>query len=167
MIIDAVLRKLGDLERSVADLYGWWAETLADDSEVASAFFRMAVEEKRHASLVDYQKRMLQQDPTLSVDVDADLGEIDAALAKVRALRAAPGRPAAADALREALALERSVAESHYRNALTQANPAVARLLSALGGEDKAHVARLEELVRRRGPGGAAQGGEGDPGARP
>jgi hypothetical protein len=151
MIIDAVLRKLGDLERSVADLYGWYAEVLPDDTEVASAFFRMAVEEKRHANLVDYQKRMLQQDPTLSVDVPVDLAEIDAALAKARELRAAPGHPAAADALREALLLERSVAESHYRNALTQANPAVGRLLSALGGEDKLHVARLEELARRRG----------------
>lgn len=150
MIIDAVLRKLGDLERSVADLYGWYAEVLPDDSEVASAFFRMAGEEKRHASLVDYQKRMLQQDPKLSVDVPVDLAEIDAALAKARELRAAP-HPTAADALREALLLERSVAESHYRNALTQANPAVGRLLSALGGEDKVHVARLEELARRRG----------------
>lgn len=159
MIIDAVLRKLGDLERSVADLYGWWAETLADDSEVASAFFRMAAEEKRHAGLVDYQKRMVQQDPKLSIDVEADLAEIDAALAKVRGLRAAPGRPAAAEALREALFLERSVAESHYRNALTQANPTVARLLSALGGEDKVHVARLEDLARRRGLEGAAPDG--------
>ena len=151
MIIDVVLRKLGDLERSVADLYGWWAETLADDSEAASVFFRMAAEEKRHAGLVDYQKRIVQQDTTLSVDVEVDLDEIDAALAKVRGLRAAPGCPAAAEALREALLIERSVAESHYRNALTQANPAVARLLSALGGEDKVHVARLEELARRRG----------------
>ena len=151
MIIDAVLRKLGDLERSVADLYGWWAETLADDSEVASAFFRMAAEEKRHAGLVDYQKRMVQQDSTLSVDVAVDLAEIDAALARVRELRSAPGSPAAAEALRAALLLERSAAESHYRNALMQANPAVARLLSALGGEDKVHVERLEELARRRG----------------
>ena len=151
MIIDAVLRKLGDLERSVADLYGWYAEVLADDAEVASAFSRMAAEEKRHASLVDYQKRMVQQDTSLSVDVAVDLAEIDTALARVRALRAEAGRPAAGEALREALLLERSVAESHFRNTLAQANPAVARLLSALGGEDKAHVARIEDLARRRG----------------
>lgn len=150
MIIDAVLRKLGDLERSVADLYSWYAEVLGDDAEAASAFFRMAAEEKRHASLVDYQKRMLQQDATLSVDVPADLSEVEAALGRVRALRAAPS-PSAADALRESLLLERSVAESHYRNALAQANPAVGRLLSALGAEDRVHVARLEELARRRG----------------
>ena len=94
MIIDAVLRKLGDLERSLADLYSWYAEVLEDDAEIASTFFRMAAEEKRHANLVDYQKRMLQQDATLSVDVPADLAEIEAALDRVRALRAAT-RPAA------------------------------------------------------------------------
>jgi rubrerythrin len=151
MIIDAVLRKLGDLEKSAADLYAWYAEVLEGDAEVASAFFRMAAEEKRHAGLVDYQKRMVQQDAALSVDVAVDLAEIDGVLAKVRELRAVSERPTAVEALRGALVLERSAAEGHFRNALAQANPAVARLLTALGGEDKVHVARLEELARRRG----------------
>ncbi len=151
MMIDTVLRKLGDLERSLAELYARYAEVLADDPEIATAFFRMAAEEKRHAGLVEYQKRMVQQDPKLSVEVSIDVVQIEEALARVRALRAATGRPTVEEALREALLLESGAAESHYRNALTQANPGIARLLSALGGEDRAHVARLVELARRRG----------------
>jgi rubrerythrin len=166
MNVDAALRKLGDLERSLADLYAWYAEALAGDAEVSSAFCRMASEEKRHAGLVEYQRRMVQQDATLSVDVAIDLAQIEAALAKGRELRAAPVPPTAEEALREALLLERSAAESHYRNALTQANPKIARLLSALGGEDKVHAARLEELARRRGIEDAAPSAGGTADAR-
>ena len=36
MHIDAVLRKLGELERSLADLYGLWSEVFAADEEAAT-----------------------------------------------------------------------------------------------------------------------------------
>lgn len=153
MIIDAALRKLGDLERSLADLYGWYAEAFASDPELAFVFFKMASEEKGHASLVEYQKRIVRGNAALSVDVEIDDAGIEAALSKVKELRSAATRPTVGDALRETILLEKSAAESHSRNALRQANPEIARLLDALGSEDKLHLARVEELARRRGIG--------------
>lgn len=151
MHIDAVLRKLGELERSLADLYGWWSELFVADEEAAFVFFKMKGEEKAHAGLVDYQRKLVQNSPTLSVDVRFDLTEVEAALARAKALRSAAVPPTVAEALGEALRIERSAAESHCRNALKLANPGIARLLDALGGEDKLHVARLVELAERRG----------------
>ena len=151
MHIDAVLRKLGELERSLADLYGSWSEVFAADEEAAFVFFKMKGEEKAHAGLVDYQRKLVQNSPALSVDVQLDLTEVDAALARAKALRTAAVPPTVAEALTEALRIERSAAESHCRNALKLANPGVARLLDALGGEDELHVARLADLAARRG----------------
>lgn len=153
MIIDAVLRKLGDLERSLAELYGWYAEAFVSDPEIAFVFFKMASEEKGHASLVEYQKRIVRGNAALSVDVEIDDAGIEAALSRVRELRAAATRPTVEEAVRETLLLERTAAESHCRNALRQANPEIARLLDALGGEDKLHVERVEALARKRGIG--------------
>ncbi|MBK6406933.1 MAG: hypothetical protein IPF66_18980 [Holophagales bacterium] len=151
MNIDAALRKLGDLERSLAELYLWYSEVFSSDPEAAFAFFKMASEEKGHASLVEYQRRMVQKTSAHSFDLDIDLGSIEAALEKVKVLRASPGIPTVDDALRETLLMERSAAESHYRNALKSANPEIGRLLDALGGEDRLHVTRVSELARRRG----------------
>ncbi len=151
MHIDAVLRKLGELERSLADLYGSWSDAFADDEEAAFVFFKMKGEEKAHAGLVDYQRKLVQNSPALSVDVPFDLTEVEAAIGRVKVLRAATVPPTVDAALSEALRIERSAAESHCRNALKLASPGVARLLDALGGEDKLHVARLVDLAGRRG----------------
>ncbi len=151
MHIDAVLRKLGELERSLADPYGWWSEVFAGDEEAAFVFFKMKGEEKAHAGLVDYQRKLVQNSPSLSVDVELDLSEVEAALARVKALRRIAVPPTVAEAFGEALWIERSAAESHCRNALKLANPGIGRLLDALGVEDKLHVARLVELAERRG----------------
>lgn len=151
MHIDAVLRKLGELERSLAELYGWWSEVFASDEEAAFVFFKMKGEEKAHAGLVDYQRKLVQNSPALSVEVEFDMTEVDAAVARAKALRRPEAAPTVAEALVEALRMERSAAESHCRNALKLANPGIARLLDALGGEDKLHVSRLVDLAKRRG----------------
>lgn len=151
MHIDAVLRKLGELERSLADLYGSWSELFAADEEAAFVFFKMTGEEKAHAGLVDYQRKLVQNSPALSVDVQFDLTEVEAVLARAKTLRKTTVPPTVAEALGEALRIERSAAESHCRNALKLASPGVARLLDALGAEDKLHVARLADLAARRG----------------
>ena len=150
MVIDEVLRKLGRLESSLSELYAWYSEVFEKDPEIAFAFFKMSAEEKGHASLVDYQKRMAQPEAALDTDVPIDVAEIESALGAVKRLRAPATPPTVAEPLRETLLLERSAAECHYKNALKEANPKLAGLLHALGGEDRLHVARIEEIARRR-----------------
>lgn len=151
MIIDTVLRTLADLERALGDLYAWYSEVLSPDAEAVYVFLRMAREEKAHARLVDYQRRLLQKDPSLSIDVDVDLKGLGALVAKAKALRAGSSRtPTVEEALRETLALEMSAAEVHYRHALGKARPEVARLLTVLGEEDWLHVERVQDMARLR-----------------
>ena len=161
MNVDTVLRRLGDLERSLADLYEWYAEVFASDPEAVYVFLKMFREEMGHVRRVDYHRRLLQKDPALPVDVDIDVAEIDGILQKAVALRGVRPNPTLEDAIRTALDLEMTAAESFYRNARRQASPAVARLLAVLGGEDKDHVGRLREMARFRGiptPGPGASG---------
>ena len=72
-------------------------------------------------------------------------------MARAKSLRRAAVPPSVEEALAEALRIEQSAAESHCRNALKLVSPGVARLLDALGGEDRLHVARLVDLAARRG----------------
>jgi rubrerythrin len=151
MNVEAVFRPLSDLEKSLADLYAQWAAVFDTDREAAFLFVKMANEEKGHASLVDYQRRVIQKNPKLSGDVEADLGVIESALEEIRALRESPNPPTLAEAVKIALQLESSAAESHYKNALRNANVELERLLNCLGGEDRGHLERLKAFARSRG----------------
>ena len=151
MNVEAVFRPLSDLEKSLADLYAQWAAVFDSDREAAFLFVKMANEEKGHASLVDYQRRVIQKSPKLSGEVDADLRLIESALQEVRALRESPTPPTLTEAVALALHLETSAAESHYRNALRSANPELERLLNCLGGEDRTHLDRLKAFAKARG----------------
>lgn len=151
MIIDTVLRQLGELERELAVLYEWYADALGNDPEAVYVFLRMAREEKGHARLVDYQRRLLQKDPSLSIEVAVDLSALEALTEKVRALHSKPAKlPTVEEALRETFTIEMTAAELHYRHALGRVKPEVARLLEALGEEDSLHLERIQEMVRHR-----------------
>jgi rubrerythrin len=149
--VEAAFRLLSDMESAIGDLYTEWAAAFDEDREAALLFKRMATEEAGHARLVEYQRRMIRKNPTLSSDVDMDLGVIAAALQEVRALRESSRPPAVADAVRIALRLETSVAESHYRNSVRKVHVEMEQLLSSLGGEDKAHFDRLKAFAKARG----------------
>ena len=151
MNVEAVFRPLSDLEKAIGDLYAQWAAVFDGDREAAFLFVKMANEEKGHASLVDYQRRVVQRNPNVSGDVDIDLRAIEAALAEVQGLRDSASPPTLVEAVQIALRIETSAAESHDRNAIRQANPELERLLSCLGGEDRMHLERLKIFARSRG----------------
>jgi rubrerythrin len=150
MKIDAAFRPLTELERSLAELYGAWAEAYEGDREAAFVFFKMSSEEKGHAALIDYARRFVQKDPKLGGDVDIDLSLVQGMINKVRVLRENGAPPSVEKALEIALELESSAAESHYKSALKQVNPEMERLLRCLGGEDQAHLGRLKEFAVKR-----------------
>lgn len=151
MNVAAVFRPLSDLEKSMADLYSQWASVFDDDREAAFLWVKMANEERGHAALVDYQRRVVQKNPLLSIDVDLDMSIVDAALAELTSLREATQPPTLAEAVATALRLETSAAESHFRNAVREVNPELNRLLSCLGSEDRGHLDRLRKFAASRG----------------
>ncbi len=87
MKIESMFRPLAELERALSELYGMFSESFASDPELAFVFFKMSAEEKGHASLVEYQRRMVQKNQGLSTDVECDLAVVHEMIERVRALR--------------------------------------------------------------------------------
>ncbi len=151
MEIQALLRPLEELEKGMQALYEWLAETYAADREAARVFFRLAMDEKRHAAMVEHLRRLARQNPCLFPAIDASLDEVARCLAACRALRGNGSPPSLQLAIQAAVNLENAAAESHYRQAVGAAVPEVAQLLQALGEADRLHGAALTRLAAARG----------------
>ena len=153
MHVDEVLSRIGAVESSLADLYGWYAEALASDDEAAGVFSSMSEEETKHAGLVEFSRQLARSDTAYSPEVEIDMSGTAMVLARAGELRNGPAPPTVDEAIRQTLWLEMSTAEDHSRNrtSLKRTNPGLARLLRALASEDRVHFARVMELARRRG----------------
>ncbi len=138
------------MERSLAELYGSWAKVFDSDREAAFVFYKMSIDEKGHANLVDFQRRFAQRNPKLIREVDVDLAGILRTTTRVRAFLKENPSPSLDVAVALALEFEKSAAEAHFRNALKQANPEMERLLGCLGGEDRQHLTRLTDFAEKR-----------------
>ena len=135
----------------MGELYSHWSDHFEGDREAAFLWAKMAGEERGHATLVDYQRRVVQKNPLLSGNVDVDLELMVRVQAEVTALRGSSPQPTLAEAVAFAVRLETSAAESHYRNATKSLNPELQRLLSNLGSEDRGHLDRLKSFAASRG----------------
>ena len=151
MDVQQILRPLQQFEEKLGELYAWLAGVHAADAEVASAFRRLALDERSHAAQVEYQRRLVRQNPRLFNEVALDLAEVFAGLDRIEKIRANLEPPGADEAIRIALELESSAADYHYRNAIAQLDPDMARLLGSLGRADRQHYETLLELAQDRG----------------
>jgi hypothetical protein len=153
MLVDEVLSQIGAVESSFADLYKWYSEILASDSEVARVFHLMSEEEKGHAGLVAHSRLLARSDSASSGEIEIDAAWIHPILETVNTLRNRAEPPVADEAIQKALWLEMRTAEDHSkgRSTLKKKHPILARLLKALASEDKLHFARVMNLARRRG----------------
>lgn len=151
MHVQAAFNELEHFEVEIAKLYGWLAQVYAHDIEAAVVFFRMHLEEKSHASLVRFQRRLARQNPKLFGDVDLDLGILRDTRGIVHALQADPNAPDLRTAVRAAFQIEISAAETHYRSSISPHCDGITHLLNGLSHGDRQHAAALEELGTKRG----------------
>jgi rubrerythrin len=151
MNIQSLFRNLQEMELALGRLYLWFSEIFAADPGAAALFYRMSLEEKAHASTVQYLKRVVRRDPELFQDVEADFETIQAITTRASTLLEKRGTLTLEKALKLALSFEESAAECHYRNAVVYANPDVAALVKSLAGADKQHLAGLRDFARARG----------------
>jgi hypothetical protein len=149
MDIKSLLDRLLQLEIAMRDLYGFLAAVFRDEHDVAALFLRLEAQEERHANLVRYQRRLVAHNPTRFQDVDVDLGGLDAALDSIHAFRNGGDRPPLAAAIDLAKELEGSLAERIHGSVVALANPELAALMTALGGDDQLHRRLLEDLHDR------------------
>ncbi|MGK2859800.1 MAG: ferritin family protein [Thermoanaerobaculia bacterium] len=151
MLISHAFRPMIDLEKELSALYGSWADRFSSDTEASQLFARMSREESGHASLIEYQQRIHQKNRQFEKEVQIEPSAIEATIAEIRTLRTSAPPSSVAHAVTLALGMETSAAETHFKNALRQANEEVAKLLNTLGKEDGAHLAALKEFATKRG----------------
>ena len=154
-----ILRHLEDVEQRLAKLYRLLGEKFAEDTEAAFVFYRMSLEEKSHAALVQYQSRLAKQNPKLFPAVPFDL---DATLAEKVKLNKILDRFGVLDlegAVTTSLELETAYFESHCRAATAASVPELSRLLASLGAGDESHIRQLIDFAGRRGIAAGAERG--------
>lgn len=141
---------LKKLENKVQALYEFYNRLFCDDREVAGVFYELALEEKSHADMIDYQIRMVRKNRSIFKEVEIDLTAVEAMIARIDALLCAEEPISLTEALKLAIELEAGALEYHYRTLIAKSNPEVGPLIRALGASDKEHADMLRDLAVKR-----------------
>jgi len=151
MHIVTLLGPLEKLETQLSDLYKLFSETFRDDEEASIFFDRMSTDEKAHADLVRFERRLVTGNKTIFKEVEADIREIEKISASLDLLLKSAQQVSVEKALEISIAIENSVCEQHYINAITLSNPDVTRLIRSLVSFDCRHFLAFEDFARKRG----------------
>ena len=151
MDIQSLLKHLVEFESAIGGLYEWFSQIFAGDREAEFVFYRLALEERGHVDLIEFQRRLVRKNPGSFGEVTVDFQEIVRLTDRVRSVRRGDQPPTLDQAVALALELEGSAAEYHYRTAMREASPDAARLLDSLGKADQFHVTGLRDFAARRG----------------
>lgn len=150
MRILQVLSQLERVESEMASFYEWLSEVFESDSEASGLFFRMSLQEKSHASLLKYGRKLVHRSPNDFEDVDFDSEAVDSLLASVETFRAVSPQPSLGEALFFAMKIECSPAESSHREVLTVSNPEISHVIRSLAIADEEHHKTLQTLAQDR-----------------
>jgi len=149
-----ILSLLGVLERAeleMAALYERLSRLFEHDAEASGLFFRMAMQERSHATLLRFGKSLVHQAPGQFADVEFDAAAIDGLLAAIRATRGGVGQLSLQDAVQRTLEFEDGPVEAAHRSILVSSNPGVTDLIRQLSVADEEHAAGLRAFAKRRG----------------
>ena len=138
------------IELGLSDLYKWYSELLSSDTEAAFVFKRLSLDEKSHAALVDYGRKIFLQNPKEFGEIELDLEELSVIADKIDSIRAGDC-PNVTSAISVALEFEFNAVRYHCKAALFKANPTIAKLFEHLGRSDQQHIGEIQELARTRG----------------
>jgi len=146
-----LLSSLEKIELEMSGLYEWLSTVFKDDTEASGLFFRMAMQEKSHANLLRYGKKLVHQAPSDFGEVEFHPGAIDELIDAIRTAREAAQPPTLEGAIIMALQFEDSPAETAHRSILTSSNPGVSEVINNLTTADEEHLNGLREFARSRG----------------
>ncbi len=151
MSLQRLLSDLIEVENRLSSLYAWFAEAYADDAEASTLFYRMSRDEKAHAALIEYEKRLVNKERDAALDIPLTTRQTQEALRRIEEILSARQAPPLGEALSLALELEESDVENHLAGVFSQTAPGLLKLLKNLGKEDRRHYQDLEALAKRRG----------------
>lgn len=145
-----VLAKLECVESEMASFYEWLSEIFEADSDASGLFFRMSLQEKSHAGLLKYGRKLVFRSPNEFDDVDFDGETTDALLREVREFRTRNPEPSLSEALFFAMRIEGHPAENGHREVLSISNPEISRIIENLAIADEEHHRTLSTFVQER-----------------
>lgn len=152
MDIQGLCRPLEQMELTFGALYEEFGRVFAkQDPEAAELFSQLAREEKSHYAFIQFEKRLLKQNPNLKWDLGIDAEAVNALVKEAEELRRAAPKLTVREALEAALRFESNDAENHCRDGGGRVPEEVAQLLQKLRAGDLAHRQALEAFARRRG----------------
>ena len=146
MDLIVVLNALEQLEATLAVVYAHFSQALKSNAAASELFRRLSEDESSHRQTVRYQQRLVRRNPKRLAEIEVDLGVVQGLLSRASALLETKYITVDA-ALNFAIEVEYEAAEYHLKNALSQTNPSVAKLLRALGAADEEHLGILREFV--------------------
>ena len=150
MRIRSLLGVLERVELEMAALYEWLSRRFEHDAEASGLFFRMAMQERSHATLLRFGKSLVHQAPGQFADVEF-AAAIDGLLAAIRAASHEHPAPSLEEAVSRALQFEDGPIEAAHRSILTSSHPGVTELVCRLAAADEEHASGLRAFARRRG----------------
>lgn len=150
MRILQVLSQLERVETEMASFYEWLSEVFSCDAEASGLFFRMSLQEKSHASLLKYGRKLVHRCPNEFEDVDFDSEAVDSLLASVEEFRIDSPTPSLGEALFFAMKVECHPAENSHREVLTVSNPEISHVIRSLAIADDEHHKTLQTFAQAR-----------------
>ena len=149
-ILDA-FKDIERLELKLLELYLHFKRVFSDDTAASNVFEKLSVEEKSHHDLVQYQRRIVQQNQKLFEAVDVDVKEVRTVTSNVESIIKRIPPPSLREEIKIAVDIESTAAEAHYRTAMEQSNQEFSDFLKHLGTSDKEHFGLLREFAESRG----------------
>lgn len=151
MHIQSLFKPLEELERNLSILYKKLSDHFSSDPESRLAFYRLHLDEKSHLALVQYQKRLVAQNPKHFQEIQLNLEEVKELAERADQILWTKREVSLREAFDMALSFETRAAEYHYRSALRLANPEISDLIRNLGNADEIHLKTLLDFGARKG----------------
>ena len=145
-----VITPLIEIETKVGELYDWFSKVFESDKEVSQTFYRMASEERSHAALIRYAKRVLVADKTFKLQTEINTDKIKKILELIEKTLEGKETPSMEEAFKMASWVEQSCAENPLECLLVEQYPQLGKLLSYLGRQDREHYTRLVKIAAKR-----------------
>ena len=147
MKAEDVLGLLKELESKVSRLYTHYGHLFAGDKDAVEFFDLLSMDEESYSSVVQYQMRLVRQEPGAFGSVDINESELKALMDFVDNAISSSEKPTLKQAVEMALEIEGREAKSQYRTALIANNPHLGELIRNMGVPDEVHSKRLRDFV--------------------
>jgi rubrerythrin len=142
-----ILNSLEKVEMTMAGFYEWLSEQFSDHEEAAGFFYRMSMQEKAHASMIRFARRLVHASPSDFDDVPANLSEIENVVDLIQDFRSRHPEPTLGQALLFAMKMESELAENIHRSVVIDSNPEVANVINSLAAADREHHDALKAFA--------------------